>query len=283
MRHLCALFAVVVYCTTSPAVICGAAEPTDYEPGGTLVRESGLPGGICVVAGCTGADLPLSLAGHRGFVVHALYQDEAELSRAREAIRARGVYGRVSADRSELERLPYADNLINLVVVERHRQLAAGGLSLDEINRVLAPLGVAYFGGPATGEGAEPASMPTADWVAGLRRQAQAAGFGQAEVVRKAGTWLKVTKPWPADIDEWSHHLHAADGNPVANDRVVGPPEHYQWVAGPVWAQSHETDSNLRCLVTARGRIYYIVNEAPTSLAGPQSPPDKWFLAARDA
>ncbi len=295
MRHLSALLAAVVCCTTSPAVICGGAEPADYEPGSTLVRESGLPGGICVVAGCTGAEVPLSLARNRGFVVHALFQDEAELSRAREAIRARGVYGRVSADRCELGHLPYADNLINLVVVERHQQAAAGGLTLDEINRVLAPLGVAYLGSPAKAEGTEPAStptadsaptadsVPTADWVAGLRQQAQAAGFGRAEVVRKAGTWLKVTKPWPAEIDQWSHHLHAADGNPVANDRVVGPPKHYQWVAGPVWAQSHETDSNLRCLVTARGRIYYIVNEAPTSLAGPQSPPDKWFLAARDA
>ncbi len=120
-----------------------------------------------------------------------------------------------------------------------------GKVSQAEILRALAPLGVAY--------------------------------------VKRRGQWTEFAKPWPKEIDEWTHHLHAADGNPVANDRVVGPPKHYQWVAGPVWAQSHETDSNLRCLVTARGRIYYIVNEAPTSLAGPESPPDKWLLAARDA
>lgn len=35
--------------------------------------------------------------------------------------------------------------------------------------------------------------------------------------------------------------------------------------------------------MTAKGRLYFIVNEAPTSLAGPESPPDKWSLQARDA
>jgi len=257
-------------------VVCGE-KPADSGPGKALIRDSGIPGGICVVAGAASAELPLSLAQHSGFVIHALFQDEAELRRAREAIRARGVYGRVSAEHCDLKQLPYAENLINVVVVARHRELAARGLSLDEIHRVLAPLGVAYFGGRGADDGTEP------DWASGLGERAKSAGFGETEVLRAAGTWLKATKPWPAGIDEWSHHLHAADGNPVANDRVVGPPEHYQWVAGPVWAQSHETDSSLRCLVTARGRIYYIVNEAPTSLAGPESPPDKWFLAARDA
>ncbi len=277
MRHLAMLFAVTVYCTTSLPVICRGEGSADSEPGKTLLGDSGIPGGICVVAGAAGADLTLSLAEQREFLVHALFEDEAELGRAREAIRARGVYGRVSADRSDLRRLPYADNLINVVVVERHQEIAPGGLSLDEIFRVLAPLGVVYFGGQGVDGGSGP------DWAVGLREQAQSAGFARVEMVRTAGTWLKATKPWPEDIDQWSHHLHGADGNPVANDRVVGPPARYQWVGDPVWAQSHETDSSLRCLVTAQGRLYYIVNEAPTSLAGPESPPDKWFLAARDA
>ena len=277
MRQLSALLVVGVFFAVCSTIVCRGGEAGDTEPARTLVHESGIPGGICVAVGCSGADLPLSLAGHDRLLVQALFRDEAELRRAREAIHARGVYGRVSADQSDLQRLPYVDNLVNLVVVERYQELAAGGLTLDEIKRVLAPLGVAYLGGPSADDGSEP------DWVAGFRRQARSAGFGETELIRTAGTWLKVTKPWPAEIDEWSHHLHGADGNPVADDRVVGPPEHYQWISGPVWAQSHESDSNFRCLVTARGRIYYIVNQAPTSLAGPESPPDKWFVAARDA
>ena len=85
-----------------------------------------------MVVGCSNAELPLSLGRHEGLVVHALFRDEAALQLAREAVRSRGVYGRVSADQSSLERLPYADNLINLVVVDGYQELASGGLSLDE-------------------------------------------------------------------------------------------------------------------------------------------------------
>ena len=88
---------------------------------------------------------------------------------------------------------------------------------------------------------------------------------------------------WPAEIDQWTHYLHGADGNPVARDRVVGPPKHYQWISGPMWQRSHETDSSISTLVTAAGRLFYIEDQAPISLVGDHSLPDKWFLVARDA
>ncbi|MFW6161533.1 MAG: PQQ-binding-like beta-propeller repeat protein, partial [Planctomycetota bacterium] len=90
-------------------------------------------------------------------------------------------------------------------------------------------------------------------------------------------------KPWPDDIDEWTHYLHGADGNPVAQDRVVGQPEHWQWVSEPMFMRSHETDSSISTMVTARGRLLFIEDQAPISLAGQHPLPDKWFLVARDA
>ena len=272
------LVAIGVACAVLTSV-SGAEQPAaDRVSSETLLSEANeIPGGFCVVAGCTNAQLAISLGDHDKFVVQALFPEASDLQQAREAIRACGVYGRVSAVLAPRQRLPYAENLINVVVVERFRDCAADGLSLAEIHRVLTPLGVVFLG-VATGD-----DLELSDSVAAFRAQAEAAGFADIRLVQHAGSWIRASKPWPPDIDEWPHYLHAADGNPVANDRVVGPPEQYQWVADPVWAQSHETDSNLRCLVTARGRIYYLVNEAPTSLAGPESPPDKWFLTARDA
>jgi len=93
----------------------------------------------------------------------------------------------------------------------------------------------------------------------------------------------KTVKPRPKEIDEWTHYLHGADGNAVADDRVVGPPKHHQWIAMPMWLRSHETDSSLSTLVTAQGRLFAIMDEAPISLVGQHSLPDKWFLVARDA
>jgi len=261
MRNPCLASATTLCCVVLFVTPGSGAESSPVPDGQSLLQDSGIPGGICVLAGSSDANLAISLARDERFVLRALFHDQAELQHAREAIQGQGLYGRVSAERSDLKHLPYVDNLINVLIVSRTE---SNRLPLQELKRVLAPLGVAYLGGQTKGLAAALES-------AGLRSLGAVDG------------WIKVTKPWPDEIDEWTHHLHGPDGNAVADDVRVGPPEHYQWIADPVWAQSHESDSSFRCLVTAAGRLYYIVNEAPTSMAGPESPPDKWLLTARDA
>jgi len=41
------------------------------------------------------------------------------------------------------------------------------------------------------------------------------------------------SKPWPKEIDQWTHYLHDASNKAVAPDSVVGPPKGLQWSAGP--------------------------------------------------
>jgi hypothetical protein len=59
-------------------------------------------------------------------------------------------------------------------------------------------------------------------------------------------------KPWPEEIDQWIHFLHDASGNPVAQDRKVGPSRQLQWVSEPRWCRSHEVDIS----IAAAGRLY---------------------------
>ncbi|HUT35051.1 MAG TPA: PQQ-binding-like beta-propeller repeat protein [Planctomycetota bacterium] len=209
------------------------------------VGRGDAPGGLCAIVGASDADLALALARQGRLVVHCLATDAKARDAMRAAIRSQGLYGTVSAGVLDGGRLPYADNLLNLVVV------AGSGPQVpeEEIRRVLVPNGVAKWL-PAEPRNPEP------------------------RILRK---------PWPPEIDEWTHYLHGPDGNPVAADRVVGPPAHYQWVADPLWLRSHETDSSVSTLVTARGRLFAIVDEAPISLAGQHDLPDKWALVARDA
>ena len=47
--------------------------------------------------------------------------------------------------------------------------------------------------------------------------------------IKKGSRWTKTVKPWPKEIDEWTHYFHGADGNPVARDSIVGPPEPLQF------------------------------------------------------
>jgi len=273
VRGLSKLLGLVVVFTCCTA----AAECDDGTLAESLISSCGAPGGVCVVLGHEDADLAVGVCEQGEFVVHALYPERGLVDEVRRAVRSRGVYGKVSADVSGYDRLPYAENLVNVLIADDFPELSRRGLSIREVLRVLCPLGTAFFGVSGSAGG------PDAKWVQTLRSDLLALGVGDGSELQAHGTWVKVVKPWPDDIDEWSHNCHGPDGNPVANDRVVGPPRHYQWVAAPLYLRSHDTDSSVNGLVTAGGRVFYIVDEAPISLPGDHPLPDKWSLVARDA
>jgi outer membrane protein assembly factor BamB len=106
---------------------------------------------------------------------------------------------------------------------------------------------------------------------------------GGAAYVNRNGAWETCIKPWPTEMGQWSHHLHAADGNPVTPDRLVDTPKRLKWLAGPKWQRAHDTDANVNALVSAGGRVFCMVDEAPIGLPGANGLPDKWSLVARDA
>jgi outer membrane protein assembly factor BamB len=120
----------------------------------------------------------------------------------------------------------------------------AGKVSMDEILRVLAPGGVAY--------------------------------------VERNGAWDKTVKVWPGNIDQWTHFLHDASNNAVAEDTVVGPPRSLQWVAPPLWLRSHETPSGIQASVAAGGRLFYFFDEGLVGITDERLP-DRWSLVCRDA
>lgn len=104
--------------------------------------------------------------------------------------------------------------------------------------------------------------------------------LGTARVKTETG-WHELTKPWPDDIDEWTHWLHGPGSNPVAADKRVGVPRRLLWTATPRRSRSHEKSPSLTGMVSARGRLFYICDEGPVSVGG--RVPDRWELVARDA
>jgi len=118
----------------------------------------------------------------------------------------------------------------------------AMGVSLDEIKRVLAPRGVA--------------------------------------VIARDGKAEKWVKPVPPAIDDWTHYLHDPSGNAVAQDDQVGPPRRIQWVGSPRWSRHHDRMASMSALVSAAGRLFYIMDEG--SRVSIQLP-SHWKLIARDA
>jgi len=99
-------------------------------------------------------------------------------------------------------------------------------------------------------------------------------------LVKRGGEWQKTVKPWPAGMDEWTHYLHGPDGNPTGNDTLVAPPTRLQWLGSPGWARHHDHMASMTSLVSAGGRLFYILDEG--SRASIQLP-SHWRLIARDA
>jgi len=98
--------------------------------------------------------------------------------------------------------------------------------------------------------------------------------------VRSGHGWEEITKPRPADIDDWTHFLHDAGGNAVAHDRRIGSPRRVQWTAGPQRSRDHDALASLSAMTSSNGRLFYIFDEGHTSLI---HRPAKWQLIARDA
>ncbi|MFP4057613.1 MAG: PQQ-binding-like beta-propeller repeat protein [Candidatus Brocadiia bacterium] len=103
---------------------------------------------------------------------------------------------------------------------------------------------------------------------------------GGVAYVKQNGAWRKMAKPWPEAIDEWGHYLHDPQGTAVSNDRLAGHPRGLRWTGGPFWARSHEHTASMAAMVSAAGRVFYVMDEGATESI---QLPARYFLTARDA
>ncbi|MFV2066875.1 MAG: class I SAM-dependent methyltransferase, partial [Pirellulales bacterium] len=206
----------------------------------SIFAATGVQGGLVVHLGCGDGRLTAALRKDESYVVHGLDTDPVRVDEARKHIRSLGLYGRVSVETLDGKELPYTDNLVNMVVM----QDTGYEIRDEEIMRVLSPGGV----------------LVTLD--------------------ARRSTLDSLRKPPREGVDEWTHFLHDASGNPVAHDTVVGPPRHLQWVAGPRHLRSHEYLPSINTVVSAGGRIFYIADQGPIATL---QKPAEWKLLARDA
>ena len=95
----------------------------------------------------------------------------------------------------------------------------------------------------------------------------------------RGGVRMTFRKPVPSDIDDWTHYHHDPSGTMVGNDRVVGPPRRIQWMGGPKWLRNHDFMSSMHAMVSANGKVFYIIDEG---LRNHIFLPSTWVLVARD-
>jgi len=105
-----------------------------------ILDATGVKGGLIVHIGCGPGELTAALRVNDRYLVQGLDSDTKKIQKAREYIQSLGIYGKVSVDHFDGQRLPYVDNLVNLVVAEDPDKL-----KMDEIMRVICPRGTAYI------------------------------------------------------------------------------------------------------------------------------------------
>lgn len=104
-----------------------------------IFEATGVRGGLVVHLGCGDGRLTAALGQGSRCLVQGLDRDAENVEKARTHLQSLGLYGKVTADRFGGRRLPYVDNLVNLVVAED-----LGEVPMNELLRVLCPNGVAY-------------------------------------------------------------------------------------------------------------------------------------------
>jgi len=119
-----------------------------------ILETTGVKGGLIVHLGCGDGALTTALRASDSFLVHGLDRDAQKIEKARSRLTAKNLYGPVSFQRLRGNRLPYADNLVRLVVAED-----LGDVPMREVMRVLCPGGVAYVK-KALGWKAKPKEWP---------------------------------------------------------------------------------------------------------------------------
>ncbi len=211
---ICALFITLL-------LLPCRADDGRYDPS----AMADLHGGLIVQLGASDIESASELSRTGRYLVHVIDPDAGLVSTAQERIRQQGRYGLAWAEhRSSTARLPYAENVVNMIVVNDFAVVA------KEIMRVLTPGGVVVV---------NDRKLHSQDEIA-------AAGF---ESLESKGEIFIARKPWPKEMDEWSHSRHAANGNAVSLDTLVGPPARVRWVAAAT--------SEVEGMVTAGGRNFY--------------------------
>jgi hypothetical protein len=228
---------LAILATVLLTAAAGAATANPAREARRIISKTGVRGGLAVQVGCRDGSLAAALHDSGEFLVQVLDRNTADVQEARQQLTSSGAYGPVSVVHWRGDRLPYAKNLVRLLVVRQR-----SGLSDAEIRRALSPRGVAC--------------------------------------IRQGDGWRTMRRGWPEEMGQWTHLLHGPDNNAVSSDRRVGRPRHIQWRARPLWGRSHDHLATVSTVVSAGGRIFYIVDRGPSASI---AMPSDWHLVARDA
>jgi len=192
-----------------------------------ILEKAGVRAGVCELPRVGGGILAAAMARAGIAQVHGLAPDVKAADAARKPSVDCGVLGSQVVIETGLPRaIPLGDWVADLLVVADATDGNLKDLPSAEIRRVLAPYrGTAVVGQPAGMGGLSHAGLST--W-------AKEVDAGAKVTEDATGLWAVIRMPALVGGDDWTHHMHGADGDLVSNDKVFGTaPFELQWTNKP--------------------------------------------------
>lgn len=189
------------------------SESSSQELAEKVINSCGITKGVCVILGGNDIEFATELYKRGDFIIKVIDPNKDIVAQSRSRLASDGSYGsRLSIDHSNLDKLPYPDNFVNLIVINH---VNSSEIKALELKRILRPLGVIWV--------EQGTNSP-------LKEQFLA--FEDVDVIEE-GSSFKVIKHRPSGMDNWSHRYHGPDNNQVSNDQYAIPPYRTQFVAEP--------------------------------------------------
>ncbi|NDP22002.1 MAG: PQQ-binding-like beta-propeller repeat protein [Paludibacter sp.] len=158
-----------------------------------IISATGITSGLCVRVGTTDGTLEMNLSNGGNMLVYGIAMNESNIPSIRENINTGSLNGIVSVDYyANLTKLPFANNLVNLLVVDRDA-LGVNAPSVAEIERVVASFGAYY--------------------------------------VKQGGNWTTKKIGLKANMGEWNHYYGDETNVNRVDDKTVDVPTSLQWIA----------------------------------------------------
>ncbi len=188
-----------------------------------LIDLVGIDRGLCAVLGGD-RDLAVHIVQCSNLLVHVREPENSVVITQRRLAEEAGIgINRIVVEQGALEKLPYANDMVDVIMAMCTNGDMIARLSVSELLRVLRPEGMAVIGAGGTG-------------TQKLRQWAQAGSVKDFKVWKDDhGTWLRLSKPPMEGVDEWTHWEHRPDNNPLSTDEIIKAPYMTQFLAEPFY------------------------------------------------
>ncbi len=221
-----------------------------------IIGQTKITAGYCLIYGCGQGRLAFELAKRTQLTIIGVDTDGQKIYQARDKLRQAGVYGSRVTVRTvdSLAKLPFTDNLANLIVSDSIITNSQIPGSATEIMRLLRPGGgIAYLGSPIE----IPAKLKKSTLENWTRPSKQ-----KWDITSSInGTWAKITRPPLPGIGEWTHQYGEPGNSACSGDTLGGATStgdlQVQWIGQPGADFGIDRNPRMPAPLATNGRLFH--------------------------